>query len=62
MHTLTWRPWIAINRYSGELQIILKDLPADKRVNVVGRIPKDKHILAAEIKPGKKFRFRKELK
>ncbi|NLU10393.1 MAG: DUF871 domain-containing protein [Tepidanaerobacter acetatoxydans] len=42
--------------------MILKDLPADERVNVVGEIPKDEHILAAEIKPGKKFRFRKELK
>ncbi|WP_373877771.1 phospho-sugar glycosidase domain-containing protein [Tepidanaerobacter syntrophicus] len=51
-----------MNRYSGELQIILKDLPADKRVNAVGKIPKNKHILAAEIESGKKFRFRKELK
>ncbi len=41
-----------INRYSGELKIILKDLLADKRGNVVGKIPKNEYILAAEIKPG----------
>ncbi|WP_422446648.1 DUF871 domain-containing protein [Thermoanaerobacterium sp. DL9XJH110] len=49
-------------RYSGELQIVLKDLPADKRVNVAGRIPEDEHILAHQIKPGKKFRFREGMK
>lgn len=50
------------DRYSGELQIVLKDPLAVKRVNVVGKIPKDEQILVDEIKPGKKFRFRKELK
>ncbi|RKL62143.1 DUF871 domain-containing protein [Thermoanaerobacteraceae bacterium SP2] len=46
-------------RYSGELQIVLKDLPADGRVNVVGFIPEDEHILVSQINPGTKFRFRK---
>lgn len=47
-------------RYSGELQVLLKDFPADSRVNVVGEIPENERILVNEIKPGKKFRFRKE--
>lgn len=47
-------------RYSGELQIVLKDLPADGRVNVVGFIPEDEHILISQINPGTKFRFRKD--
>jgi len=44
-------------RYSGELQIVLKDFPEDERVNVVGRIPDEEYILVNQIKPGKKFRF-----
>jgi len=46
-------------RYSGELQIVLKDLPADERVNVAGYIPGDECILVSQINPGTKFRFRK---
>lgn len=46
-------------RYSGELQIVLKDLAADERVNVVGIIPEQEHILVNQIRPGTKFRFRK---
>ncbi|WP_434577868.1 DUF871 domain-containing protein [Thermoanaerobacterium thermosaccharolyticum] len=46
-------------RYSGELNICMVDLPKDERVNVVGYIPEEEHILADLIKPGTKFRFRK---
>ena len=46
-------------RYSGELQIVLKDLVADERVNVVGFIPEQEHIFVNQIRPGTKFRFRK---
>lgn len=46
-------------RYSGELQICMTDLPGDERVNVIGYIPKEQHILADMIKPCSKFRFKK---
>ncbi|MCP2241175.1 DUF871 domain-containing protein [Thermoanaerobacterium thermosaccharolyticum] len=45
-------------RYSGELNICKKDLPKDNRVNVVGYISDDEHILVDLIKPGTKFCFR----
>jgi hypothetical protein len=42
-------------RYSGELQIILKSLPADSKVNVIGRIyPDDIHLLKY-VRPGMPF-------
>ena len=49
---------IGFKRYSGELQICMSDLPPDHRVNVVGHISADEHILADLIKPGVKFRFK----
>ena len=38
------------DRYMGEMQIVLKELPADPRVNVVGRIVKDDIPLLSYIK------------
>ncbi|MDP9751010.1 hypothetical protein J2S24_001500 [Thermoanaerobacter pentosaceus] len=35
------------------------DMPQDERVNVVGHIPEEEHILVDLIKPGTKFKFRK---
>jgi hypothetical protein len=46
-------------RYSGELQIVLKKMPADKRVNIVGKLCSEEHVLAKQISHGKKFRFRR---
>jgi len=45
-------------RYQGELQIVKRDLPADERVNVVGRV-EDRGRLIQRIKPGDKFRLHK---
>ena len=45
-------------RYQGELQIVKRDLPADERVNVVGRV-EDRGRLVQRIKPGDKFRLYK---
>ncbi|HWR29258.1 MAG TPA: MupG family TIM beta-alpha barrel fold protein [Negativicutes bacterium] len=42
-------------RYAGELQITLQDLPADERVNVVGRIIDEDLCLLTCIAPGRKF-------
>ena len=47
------------NRYSGELQIVLKDLPADNKVNVVGKIFFEDIRLLDYVKNGVKFRFEK---
>ena len=44
-------------RYSGELQIVLDDLPADARVNVVGYIAAGDQYKLEYIKKGKKFVF-----
>lgn len=42
-------------RYSGEIQLIRRDLPADQRVNVIGHLS-EKALLAADcIKNGKQF-------
>jgi hypothetical protein len=44
-------------RYRGEVQITLHDLPADERVNVIGRvIPKDMPLLYM-VKPGEKIKL-----
>lgn len=48
-------------RYSGEIQILGKDLPRDKRVNIVGYIPKRYHLLLENIENYGKIRF-KEVK
>ena len=44
-------------RYSGELQITLRDLPPDPRVNVVGRVVEEDRPLLEYLGPGARFRF-----
>lgn len=43
-------------RYAGEINIILKDLPSDERVNVIGKIDST-DIIIDKIKKGNKFKF-----
>lgn len=50
----------SFKRYSGELNICKLDMPKDNRVNVVGYIPYDEHILVDLIKPGTKFCFKEK--
>lgn len=45
-------------RYAGELEICKTELPADKRVDVLGRIPAEEQFLLQYLTGGKKFRFR----
>ncbi len=45
-------------RYMGELQIALQDLPADDRVNVIGRIADEDMCLLDCILPGGRFCFK----
>ncbi len=45
-------------RYEGELQILLQDMPADMRVNVVGRIINDDLCLLDCLLPGRSFCFK----
>lgn len=47
-------------RYSGEIQLIRRDLPQDSRVNVIGRVPENALPLADCIERGAKFRFVRE--
>ncbi|WP_050180337.1 DUF871 domain-containing protein [Domibacillus robiginosus] len=42
-------------RYAGEMQIVLKDLPADEKVNVIGRIVAEDLPLLPFIEPGGRF-------
>lgn len=51
---------IGFKRYSGELQICMADLPRDDRVNVVGYIQGEEQTIADLIKPGTRFRFRRD--
>ncbi len=44
-------------RYAGELQIVLQDLPADEKVNVVGRVAATDRCLLDCIFPGRAFTF-----
>lgn len=44
-------------RYRGEVQITLCDLPADERVNVVGRVVEEDIVLLSYLKPGQKIKF-----
>ncbi|MDQ1000643.1 hypothetical protein QFZ28_001043 [Neobacillus niacini] len=44
-------------RYRGEVQITLCDLPADDRVNVVGRVVEEDIVLLSYLKPGQKVKF-----
>lgn len=43
-------------RYAGEINIVLKDLPSDERVNVIGKIDST-DIIIDNIKQGKVFKF-----
>ena len=42
-------------RYSGELMLLLEDLPADERVNVIGSVPENARLLIDRIDRGAKF-------
>jgi hypothetical protein len=44
-------------RYSGEVQIMKDDYPADERVNVIGRLAKEHHLLLDNLKNGEQFLF-----
>ncbi len=44
-------------RYMGELQVMRQPLPADMRVNVVGKIVPEEEFLLDWITPGRAFRF-----
>jgi hypothetical protein len=44
-------------RYRGEVQITLCDLPADDRVNVVGRVVEEDIVLLSYLKPGQRVKF-----
>lgn len=53
--------WILNNefdRYKGEVQIILKDMPEDPKKNLVGKISKQSQILMPFIKSETKFSFK----
>ena len=47
-------------RYMGELEIIKKSQPADKRINVVGRVSECELFMLKYITPERKFSFRFE--
>lgn len=47
----------AYGRYSGEVQLIRRDLPQDDRVNVIGRVPERWLCLTDCIRGGQKFRL-----
>ena len=42
-------------RYSGEIMLTRSDLPADERVNVIGRVPENALLLLNLIDRGAKF-------
>lgn len=44
-------------RYSGEVQIMRKDYPADERVNVIGKIADEYLLLLNNLKNGQQFMF-----
>jgi len=44
-------------RYSGEIQILIEDLPADEKVNVIGRVDRNYELLLMNIKNGQRIRF-----
>ena len=48
-------------RYSGEIQIVTEDLPADEKVNVIGKVEKSYELLLKNIKNGQKIRLVKKL-
>lgn len=47
-------------RYSGEVQIMKADYPADDRVNVIGQVSKEYLLLLDNLKNGEKFVFVRE--
>lgn len=44
-------------RYAGELQVTKRDLPADERVNVIGRVIEEDRPLIHQIGPGERFQI-----
>lgn len=48
---------VLYQRYAGEMQIITNELPANPRVNVIGKIPKEYHFLFNMPMIGKRLRF-----
>ena len=42
-------------RYSGELMLLRQELPADERVNVIGSVPENAHLLIDRIARGAQF-------
>lgn len=44
-------------RYAGEVQITKRDLPADERINVLGRMIAEDQPLIVQLGPGSKFRI-----
>ena len=42
-------------RYSGELMLLRQELPADERVNVIGTVPENAHLLIDRIARGAQF-------
>lgn len=47
-------------RYSGEVQVMKDNYPADERVNVIGKLKEDYHLLLDNLKNGEEFMFIKE--
>ena len=52
---------IVYGRYSGEIQLVRADLPADEKVNVIGEVPAAYDLLLDCIQRGKTFRMVKVL-
>lgn len=48
---------IGYKRYSGEIQILKKDFPADSKVNVIGAVPEKYGLLLDSAANGQKIRF-----
>lgn len=48
---------VLYGRYSGEIQLLLKDFPADPRVNVCGRLKPDALAMLPQLAAGERFSF-----
>lgn len=48
---------IGYGRYSGEIQLMRTDLPADEKVNVIGEVPAEYDLLLDCIRRSKTFRM-----
>lgn len=44
-------------RYSGEVQVLKSNFPADERINVIGQLPEEYFLLLDNIKNGEQFMF-----